>query len=440
MAPADRQVFLFHMGLPKTGSTSIQHGLVSLTDELRTRGIWVPYDRALYGARFLNRGAPRGSPQTDGFSYFFDVGNSRSRSTVDWEKTVAQFLGDGDAKTFVVSHENIALAGNRLRKDRMGAIAAQADIRFLVYLRHPLSFISSYCLQLNYGFGQSLPRASLSPVVRYLKMGYAGLLAPFERFGRVEVRNFDTLSKEGRLVPDFFSTIGADDLSEQAGNLKSQVGPRARLNLRCVFMALKYVSASKKQEWFKLRSILLSAGEALEPPMKTSFLPAPIIAGITARWAEDREVLSKRYGVQFDDPKGITPGPDILSFSPEYAAALQEAVAPDLSPSQRDWLEQALTFAGQNLEKVLSGQTKTVSRPRTSKKGDVIMSDDTKVKVEVSKEDAAVLARAMFKAQSKKDDADSGDKVSFKSAKGEMLPLARRTLKILKRQGYALSK
>ncbi len=68
------------------------------------------------------------------------------------------------------------------------------------------------------------------------------------------------------------------------------------------------------------------------------------------------------------------------------------------------------------------------------------MSDDTKVKIEVSKEDTAILARALFKAQNKKDDADTGDKVTFKAAKNEMLPLARRTLKALKRQGYSLSK
>ncbi|HGG03872.1 MAG TPA: hypothetical protein ENK28_00290 [Aliiroseovarius sp.] len=71
------------------------------------------------------------------------------------------------------------------------------------------------------------------------------------------------------------------------------------------------------------------------------------------------------------------------------------------------------------------------------------MSDQTKTKtkIEVSKEDTATLARALFKARSPKgEDKSAGDKASFKEAKGELMPLARRTLRALHKQGYGLSK
>jgi len=217
-----------------------------------------------------------------------------------------------------------------------------------------------------------------------------------------------------------------------------------------VALALKVVAQKDAKAWLDIRPVLWAAGDGLEPPMQTSFLTVSLAEKINARWDEDREVLFQRYGVHFDEAPAFVPGPEVLSFSADYATALQEAAAPDLSPSQRDLLAQALKFAGQDLEQIarrrLSGQisseTKTVSNPKTSKKGDVIMTEDTKTKPAIAREDAMALARAIFRVQNRKSDADaeSDDKPSFKDAKREMLPLARRTLKILHNQGYSLIK
>lgn len=349
-----RKTVLFHAGLPKTGSTSIQHGLVSLADELRTRGIWVPYDRALYGSQFPNRAAPRGSPQSDGFSYFFNVRDLRPDTTVNWADTVAQFLRDDDAKTLVVSHENISQAARRQRKDLFSALAAQADIRFLIYLRQPHSYLNSYCLQLVHGLGNPVARADMRPVTRYLKGGYAKLLAPFEDFGRVDARNFDDLRKEDRLLPDFFTAIGAGDLGDRVATLNSRNIRAPRLGLACVFMALKSITPPQANTWFAMRAALFKAGVALEPPMETLFLPASLTAKISERWEQDRQILGERYGVQFGDISDFRPGPETLSFSAQYGAALHAAVKTKLSASQNDWLAAALTLADQDLESVLA--------------------------------------------------------------------------------------
>ena len=77
------------------------------------------------------------------------------------------------------------------------------------------------------------------------------------------------------------------------------------------------------------------------------------------------------------------------------------------------------------------------------------MSEDTKEesenKPDIARKEVVALAKALFRVQNRKSDADEGDKadkgdkVSFKDAKAEMLPLARRTLRNLHKQGYSLT-
>lgn len=72
------------------------------------------------------------------------------------------------------------------------------------------------------------------------------------------------------------------------------------------------------------------------------------------------------------------------------------------------------------------------------------------VQPDVSSEDTKVLARVLFKAQNVKNKGAAGnaaenaaentEELAFKDAKKELMPVARRMLKILARQGYTLSK
>ncbi len=366
---ARRQTFVFHVGTPKTGTTSIQYALIRLSDDLKARGIHVPYDHTVYPPGFRIRDVPRGAPQTDGFAHFFDVRKRRPDLTLDWPQEVSAFLADADAHTFVVSHESMSQQSLRLRGDLLAPLAAQADIRFLVYLRAPLSYLSSYCMQSIQGIGRVGPRRQdMQPIRQYLKGGYAGSLAPFEDYGQVDARNFDRLRQEDRLLPDFFAALGVDDMDEQIGALDNSNSSEHRLNLFCVLMALKRNGIPGRKEWFDMRRLLRFAGRNLEGPMATSFLSASLGAKITARWDEDREVLLQRYGVSFDATTGFKPGPEVLSFSADYAAALQEAAAPDLSDDQKQWLAGALALADQDLEEVLPSQPKKALHSKHRKK------------------------------------------------------------------------
>lgn len=360
-----RQTFLFHIGTPKTGTTSIQHALVRLSDDLKARGIHVPYDHTIYTSGYRIRDVPPGAPQTDGLTHFFDVAKRSSDLNLDWPQEVSDFLADKDLHTFVVSHESMSQLSHRLRDDVLVPLAAVADIRFLVYLRTPLSYLSSHCLQSIQGVGQISPRRQdMNPVRHYLKVGYAGLLAPFEKYGQVNARNFDRLRRKGRLLPDFFAALGVDDMDEKVEAAENRNSSELRLNQFCVLMALKRNGIPGRKEWSDMRRLLRFAGRKLEGTMTTSFLPASLGEQIVARWDEDREVLLQRYGVSFDPMTDFKPGPEVLSFSAEYATALQEAVAPELSDDQKDWLADALTFAEQDLEEVLPSQPQKTRHPR----------------------------------------------------------------------------
>jgi hypothetical protein len=362
---APRQTFLFHIGTPKTGTTSIQHALMRLSDDLKARGIHVPYDRKIYTTGYRARDVPVGAPQTDGLTHFFDVAKRGSGRNLNWPQEVSEFLADKDLHTFVISHESMSLLGHLLRDDVLAPLAAVADLRFLVYLRTPLSYLSSHCLQSIQGFSQLSPRRQdMKPVCHYLEGGYAGLLAPFENYGQVDARNFDRLRRKGRLLPDFFTVLGVDDMDDKIDAAENQNSIERGLSQICVLMALKRIGIPGRKEWADMRRLLKFAGRKLEGTMTTSFLPASLCKQIVARWDEDREVLLQRYGVSFDPITDIKPGPEVLSFSAEYATALQEAAAPDLSDDQKDWLADALTFAEQDLEEVLPSQPQKTRHPR----------------------------------------------------------------------------
>lgn len=364
-----RKTFLFHIGTPKTGTTSIQNALLRLSDDLALRGVHVPYDRSVYVPGFDKAKVAKGGAQSDGLCYFFDVRKRGPELSVDWAQEVSDFLAGEEAHTLVLSHESMSQQVSKLRVDLLVSLAAQADIRFLVYLRAPLSYLSSYCQQSIEGVGPPFPRRQdMGPVTRYLRAGYAGLLAPFGKYGQVDVRNFDRLRRDGRLVPDFFRALGVDDLDPQIDALKNLNSSGSRLNQTCVLMALKRNGTPPREEWFAMRRIINLAGKHLETPMTTSFLPASLGAKISARWEEDREVLLRRYGVSFDAVTGFKPGPEVLSFSADYAAALQEAVASELSPDQQEWLTGALAFADLDLEEVLPSATKKPRPPKGQNK------------------------------------------------------------------------
>ncbi len=359
--------FLFHIGLPKTGSTSIQSALIALSDDLEARGIRVPYDRALYGRTFPNPAAPRRAPQTDGLPLFCDVPPRRKVTRVDWPAEIERFLADTTADAFVFSHENLSQSGHRLNGALFGRLKGLGEIRFLVYLRHPLSYLNSYTFQALWGTGRSVPRVDLAPIARYLRGGFASQLAPFEAHGTLTLRDYDAARAGDRLVADAFAWFGAEELGETAAALPPQNVRAPRLQLWSVFMAMKIARQPEEDSWVALRDALVAAAAPLEPEQKGLLHPESV-APIQACWDADRAALAARYGLEMPaEAPGFAPGPETLSFSRDYAGALRETAAPHLPPDQRALLEAGLALAGEDIEAVARAALRRRVGPDTAR-------------------------------------------------------------------------
>lgn len=345
---------LFHIGLPKTGSTSIQTALVTLGDELTARGICFPYDRIAYAEGYPSAAMPTGAPQTDGLPHFFDVPQRRPGTSVDWETAVEDFLNDDTAHMFVFSHENMALLGDRLKRDRMKILSGRANLHFLAYLRNPTAYLDSYCLQLVYGHEWIEARASTRQVRRYIEKGFTGLLAPYRALGMLHLHDFDALRGNGGLLADFFETLGIPELMERTAALPEQNRRQPRVNLSAVLVALKQVMPrNDARRWFAVTPALIRAAADLEPPMSHRFLPATTIEAIETRWREDRRNLAWSNVPSGEHALQKPPGPDRLSFSREYFDELFQKVSSDLPGDLLASLRTVGAMAGHDVEQGL---------------------------------------------------------------------------------------
>ena len=344
------KTFLFHIGLPKTGSTSIQGALVTFSEQLEQRGVYFPYDKALYGTTFPNRAAPIGAPQNEGFNHFFDTPPKRAPGPIDWAKSIDKFMASDTARYYVFIHENMSTNAARLRPEIFQDLARRGNLEFSVYLRHPLSYLDSFCLQNITGRGAALSRANQTAVRIYLKQGFHGLLEPFRALGKVHVRDFDVARQNNNLVADAFSIFGAESVLSENMGAKVLNTSKRRLGMATILLAMKATSQWSQAEWLDVRSKIVNASEALEPSMDTSLLSQELGDKIMARWRKDRRALAETYGIQMNAHYPFTPGPDQLVFSQEYGDQLRALAKPNLTPDQDKKLKAAIVLAGQDVE------------------------------------------------------------------------------------------
>ncbi|MFT4742045.1 MAG: hypothetical protein ACI91Z_000016 [Yoonia sp.] len=349
-SPPARKTILFHIGPPKTGTTSIQGALVRHSRALEARGVWFPYDRDVFGDRFPSKSAPNIAPQTEAVAYFADQKNRPTPSRVDWHVTLEAFLNDGSAHTLIVSHESLSQQGLRLRSDVLNALRDHADVKFLSYIRHPLSYLSAYIRQGFRGPGPVAPRHQMNQITRYMRAGFSGLLAPFDDFGHVDIASYDKLNIQNQLIEDLFGRFGGADLINAEPPTGRRNISRASLGLSCVFIALKLQGGWVRPDWISLRDTLEKADMGLDIPLTPSFLQADLAANIQDRWLTDRAVLEQRYGTALPRDTQLALGPDKLILTRDYGDALWQAAQPKLSGAQKERLRLALDMVGRDLE------------------------------------------------------------------------------------------
>lgn len=356
-APAQpEKTFLFHIGLPKTGTTSIQGALINLLPEIEQLGFCHPYDRTVYGTTYPNPGVPSMPAQTGGLNHFAPSDHVYA-NTFDWQASVDRFLASPDLHTYIFSQENMALMGSVLSPQVFGDLRQKGRVRFLIYLRHPVTYINSFYLQNVTGNAPPRTRSETPFFKRYCNGGFTQQLRPFARHGSVTVRDFDAARQGGNLVRDAFEAIGCAAVLEGTTAPETHNVTRLVAELPPLLLALKFTSRWRLGDWNRVRNQVTGAALRLRPPLDRLALSRRETDAIMARWQQDRVTLRDSYGLEIRDPD-FTPGPEVLQFSSGFAAEIRDQVAAKFSDSDMAALDLALGLADTDIEEIVAAEPK----------------------------------------------------------------------------------
>jgi hypothetical protein len=176
------KIFL-HIGMPKTGSTTIQRTLLLNKSRLAKAGVYYPYrTNALYG---------------------LVTGTDPGPALAIPKKYHTLIISDERLFNRVRSPEQAAAIANALRE-------ISSDINFISYVRREDEvFVSAYFTRLLMGSAVKLEDLPLSPVQTYTRLSSWN-----EPFGleNMIVRRFGQSYLPDGLVADFAKTVGIDHL------------------------------------------------------------------------------------------------------------------------------------------------------------------------------------------------------------------------------------
>lgn len=340
-APVPAKEILFHVGLPKTGTTTIQNFMVEASATAQDAAWSFPFDRDAYRP---GQGARTVAPQVDALAYFYGITRKLDvMPQVDWADTIDRFLCDPHRRHLVISHESQANAASRMNRAVVADLAARTNLRFLAYIREPVAWLTSMNAQSVYA-GDAGPFGQPSALVaRYVDQGYVGMLSPFAAYGRLDLRNYDQHRKAGTLLQDFLTGISATDLIPSVKTHASTNTKKSGRDTVLILWALAQVVTQPRAFSAFRRKIVIRLETA--DTSERAILPAGTIAAIHDRWAEDRAVLARDHGLSIPDPAPSETGPDHLSVSPDMAQRVRDSAGPRLDPDDRAILDKALRIA-----------------------------------------------------------------------------------------------
>lgn len=335
-----QRICIFHIGLPKTGTSSIQAFLRRRTVELLRLGIRFPapgpgVDRSLTLGRI---------PHEDLLHHFYAVAHAPGPQLIHYDRAVAQSLRDPADSTLLLSHEMQALHGHEARAERFASLRETHDIRFICYLRDPLRWLASF-----YEQAVSQPnRFRFEParhfaVRAYLEKGFRGLMAPFRDLGAVELHDFDSMRSGGGVVPHFLQRIGANALVP-ASRAAPRVNTHAFSPEQLTIMRQLKTQGVEAGLFLRARG-LFEAFNATNPRTRSPVVMfAPDLCDAIGRqWQEDRRALGREVAFAEaaawieaapykDDPAVIEAMMAFLTTAPDAgaAAAIRRAVEADV--------------------------------------------------------------------------------------------------------------
>lgn len=328
------KTILFHVGLPKTGTTSIQAQLSHAALLLEEAGVLVPgpFPQDADVARSSDAVFHR---SILGYAY------SRLSNTPEedrlWQESLARWRGDPGSRLCIVSQENQLLCGGLIRAEVWSDLARHASIEVLAYLREPTAWITSLYAQTIAGAGPFCHPIERHPALtRYLTQGYAGMLDDFAPYGRIIVRAFEQVRAGNRLLADFGAIIGVPAFAEGGAEIERKNTKRFERD-QILFLAAAKQEGLDHAVLHPIQMAFLHAGDG--PRRLATFLSQDLIDAIRARWEEDRAIIAERHGVAIEAGEPVPPADPGEALS---ADRLREQVRDRLTRRQQALFERVL--------------------------------------------------------------------------------------------------
>lgn len=232
---------VLHVGMHKTGSSSIQKSLRNVELEIREKGVFypdVPPNSAnpgigLYSAYSENQG------YYQILKWGYDTPEKLSKLKHEVFETIESAVKHPDCTTVILSGEDLCM----LLPDRVAQLAEHMrslseDVSVIVYVRDPIGYATSAAQELVRG-GELLSRVYLYPPTPK----YSDRIGPYlDAFGRdvVDIRVFPPRGAGVGVVADFTAAAG---LSEEVRGMI----PEVRTNTSMSEFATHIMSAANRK-------------------------------------------------------------------------------------------------------------------------------------------------------------------------------------------------
>ena len=290
-----RRTLLVHIGLPKTGSTSIQRMLCVLAGPLRKRGIHVPSAGQNVDGAHWNLV----------HEYMGDRKYEAHRG--GWAELSRELCESRTARRFVISAEAFSM---RRAEDaaipRIASLASAADldVEIVGYVRPQHRFIESDYSDSCKGFETRPFEAFLEARLDHGRYDYSKCFRPWRQaFGnRLVVYPLEAARMPAGLLPHFLAVLGVPELSARVTlpRLNRRLGAKQLEVARLVAAALHDEMLDRDTASRLLGNVLRAVSTRLIDDTPFVGLDPEQRRAVAERFAESNARLARDYGIDAD--------------------------------------------------------------------------------------------------------------------------------------------
>lgn len=324
---------ILHIGLPKTGTTSIQEFLAADAPALAREGVLFPVLRT--DLRDAGRAAGIGVGWHLALSKFVSQ-RPKAFAPGEWEawtEEFARFAADPHLHTLLLSQEGLMHGRNGQGVRALMAALPEGAPEIVLVIRPALGWLTSLYEQLVRSKARiGTTPADFAQAHAYVDQGFTGMIrAVRRRTSGADLRllSFDALRGGEGLLANFAREIG---LSKGAV-ARAAVARHVNSGLpQDMVAALRACNAAQIDQpaFVAIRGALgRAARQRRGKPARAAIFPADLTAAILNRYEADRTVLKRRFGLELRAETPPPPG-EALALTPADWHRLYEEAAPFL--------------------------------------------------------------------------------------------------------------